>query len=181
MKNYLERKEVTKLALITGYFVLLALLLYFVQIGQLAWDLLLVSAIAWFAIEARANRKMLYRAMAIGAFLMLFDLVIENTGWVYGLWHTISPFALGVVPLQVMGIAFFGGSAWMMYMPKRSDLWYLTANCFVFGLFGALGEWLLIKQGLFVYSLWWTSAYAFIAYFITWGILTVIRYRVFSK
>ena len=80
-----------------------------------------------------------------------------------------------------MAIAFFGGAAWALYLPKKFSLAHSIADCLVFGAFGALGEWLLIGQVLFVYQQWWTSYDAFAAYFLTWVILHFVRYRVLFK
>jgi len=85
------------------------------------------------------------------------------------------------VPLQVMGIAFFGGTAWALYLPRRFELGRSVADCLVFAAFGALGERLLIGQVLFVYQQWWTSFDAFGAYLVTWVILHYVRYGVFFK
>ncbi len=172
--------------ILVGYFVLLALLFYFVHLGQLAWDILALSAIGWLVIEGSRNRRRLTRALEIGLFLMLFDLVAENAGWFAGLWHTVPSnlmgivLALGVVPVQVMCIALFGGAAWALYLPRKFNKWHSLADCIVFAFFGALGERLLIGQGLFVYTLWWNSYLAFAAYLVTWAILHAVRYRVLT-
>jgi hypothetical protein len=81
--------------------------------------------------------------MKVGAFLLVFDFILVNSGWLLGLWYTKSQFAVGVVPLQVMGIAFFGGTAWALYLPRKFNLWH-SADCLVFASFGGLGERLLI-------------------------------------
>ena len=176
-------REFRNLIIATCYFVFLALLLYFVKLGQLSWDLLLASAILWFAIEFRdeKHRKRLPNALKIGAFLLVFDFAFENSGWLLGLWQTFSTVAVGVVPIQVMGIAFFGGAAWAGYLPKKFSFWHSLPDCVVFAFFGALGERLLIWQGLFVYKLWWTSVLAFAAYFLTWMLLHFVRYRIFAE
>jgi len=109
----------------------------------------------------------------------VFDFIFENSGWLAGLWHTKSQVAIGVVPLQVMGIAFFGGTAWALYLPRRFSAWHSLLDCLDFAFFGALGEHLLIGQVLFVYEKWWTSYDAFAAYFLTWVILHYVRYGVF--
>ncbi len=170
--------EGRKLALLAAYSAFLALLLYFVQLGQLSWSILLLSAVGWFALEAGNDRKRLVNALKIGVFLLLFDFLFENSGWVAGLWETGSAFHLGVVPIEVMGIALFGGAAWALYLPKKFSLAHSIADSAIFALGGSLGEWLLIRQGLFQYHLWWTSVLAFIAYFCTWVLLHFIRYRV---
>lgn len=173
--------EARKLAFLTVYFVLLGIILYVSPLGQVSWYVILLSALVWFGLEARENRGRISDAMKVGAFLLVFDFIFENSGWLAGLWYTESQFAVGVVPLQVMGIAFFGGAAWALYLPRRFNLWHSAADCLVFALFGALGEWLLIGQVLFVYQQWWTSVYAFIAYFLTWVILHYVRYGLFFK
>ena len=121
-------RDLRGLAYLLGYFVLLAFLLYFSQMGQLAWLVLLLSAVAWFGMEARkaGDRKRLLGSMKIGAFLLVFDFAFENSGWVLGLWQTKSALAVGVVPVEVMGIAFFGGTAWATYVPRRFDFRVLT-------------------------------------------------------
>lgn len=176
-----DKKELSVLIPLLVYFVFLGLLFYYANVGQWAWNILVVSALGWFIIEARGNSKKLGNAMKVGAFLLIFDFIIENLGWISGLWHTISAWHVGTVPLQVMGIAFFGGTAWAIHMPKKFNMKTVALNCLVFGFFGALGEWLLIKQGLFVYTLWWTSIWAFVAYFLTWVILIFVRYRIFKE
>lgn len=171
--------ELGKLALLAAYFAFLAALFYFVRLGQLSWAILAASALAWFAIEANANRGRVGNALRIGALLLVFDFIFENSGWILGLWETRSIFAAGVVPLEVMGIALFGGAAWALYIPRRFNMAHSLADSLVFALFGALGEWLLIGQGLFSYKLWWNGAFAFAAYFLTWALLHFARYRVF--
>jgi len=171
--------EFKKLALLTAYFVVLAVVIYSVKLGQLSWYVVLVSALAWFGLEAGENRGRISSGMKVGAFLLVFDFIFENSGWLAGLWYTKSQFHVGVVPLQVMGIAFFGGTAWALYLPRKFNLWHSVVDCLVFATFGALGERLLIGQVLFVYQQWWTSYDAFVAYFLTWVILHYVRYGVF--
>src|SRR5271169_5274626 len=174
-------REFRKLELLTVYFVFLAAVLYSVKLGQASWYVILVSAIAWFGLEANENRGRLTSAMEVGAFLLIFDFIFENSGWLAGLWYTKSEFHVGVVPLQVMGIAFFGGAAWALYLPRKFNLGHSIVDCLVFATFGALGERLLIGQVLFVYQQGWTSYDAFVAYFLTWVILHFVRYRVFFR
>jgi len=174
-------QESAKLIMLSGYFVFLAAILYFFSLGQLSWILLAASAIGWFAIESRSAGKRLGNALKLGAFLLVFDFIFENAGWLLGLWEAKSAVAVGVVPLEVMAIAFFGGAAWALYLPKRFSLAHSLADALVFAFFGALGEWLLIRQGLFSYDLWWTSAHAFVSYLIAWGALHFMRYKVFRE
>ncbi len=176
-----KSKEFRKLMLLTAYFVFLSAVFYFLRLGQLSWYILLASALAWFGFEANGNRGRITSAMKVGAFLLVFDFIVENSGWILGLWYTKSQLAVGVVPLQVMGVALFGGAAWALYLPRKFDIRHSFLDCMVFSFFGALGERLLIGQVLFVYQLWWTSVDAFVAYFLTWVILHYVRYHVFFR
>lgn len=178
---FANTREFRKLALLTVYFVFLAIVLYYVKIGQASWYVILVSALAWFGLEASENRGRITNGMKVGAFLLVFDFIFENSGWLAGLWYTKSEFHVGVVPIQVMGIAFFGGTAWALYLPRRFNPWHSLVDCLVFATFGALGERLLIGQVLFVYEQWWTSYDAFLAYFLTFVILHFVKYRVVFK
>ncbi len=174
---FARTREFRKLAVLTGYFVFLGVLLYYVRLGQLSWYIILLSALVWFALEARESRGRITEGMKVGTFLLVFDFVFENSGWLAHLWYTKSQAAIGVVPLQVMGIAFFGGTAWALYLPKRFSLAHSVLDCLLFAFFGALGERLLIGQVLFVYQQWWTSYDAFVAYLLTWMVLHFVRYR----
>jgi uncharacterized membrane protein YhhN len=78
---FTSTREFRKLVFLTVYFVLLAFVLYTAPLGQLSWYVVLVSAIAWFALEARENRGRLSSAMKVGAFLLVFDFIFENSGW----------------------------------------------------------------------------------------------------
>ena len=180
VKSPFDTKEFGKLMLLIGVFVLLVIPFYYLSLGQYAWDILLFCAVIWFVLESKDTKKSIANALKIGAFLLVFDFIAENTGWIYGLWQTHSMLALGVVPVQVMGIAFFGGAAWALYLPKEYRFWHSVADTLAFAFFGALGEYLLIRQGLFAYHLWWTSAAAFSAYYLTWIILHFVRYKVFK-
>jgi len=178
-RAFTSTKEFRKLALLTVYFAVLAVVLYSVKLGQGSWYVILASALVWFGLEASENRGRITSAVEVGAFLLIFDFIFENSGWLAGLWYTKSEFHVGVVPLQVMGIAFFGGAAWALYLPRKFNVWHSVVDCLVFATFGALGERLLIGQVLFVYQQWWTSYDAFVAYFLTWVILHYFRYGVF--
>jgi hypothetical protein len=179
--GFTRTREFRKLGLLTSYFAILALVLFEVPLGQVSWYVILASALVWFGLEVRENAGRVSEAMKVGAFLLVFDFIFENSGWLAGLWYTKSQVAVGVVPLQVMGIAFFGGTAWALYLPKKFSLGHSFADCLVFGTFGALGERLLIGQVLFVYQQWWTSYDAFAAYFLTWVILHYVRYGVLFR
>ncbi|MDE1855738.1 MAG: hypothetical protein KGH49_00680 [Candidatus Micrarchaeota archaeon] len=180
MAKFKLPRESGTLAVLLCYFIVLGVAFYYYNLGQLSWDILLASAIAWLVFEGLDNSKRLVRAFGVGIFLMLFDFAFENAGWLAGLWQTHSIFAIGVVPIQVMGIALFGGAAWALYLPRKFNIWHSVADCIVFATFGALGEWLLIQQGLFTYNLWWNSGLAFLAYFLTWVLLHFVRYKVFK-
>ncbi len=170
-------RETVVLAFLTAYFSLLAIVFY--NYGGFIWPVLVGSALVWFVIEAkRAGWKKTKMSFFVGLFLLIFDFIVQNTGWVFGLWEVEGMFSIGVVPIEVMFIAFFGGSAWALYMPEKFWWRHSLVDSFVFSFFGTLGEFLLIKHGYFVYPSGWTSLHAFFAYFITWWIMNWVRYKV---
>lgn len=171
------KREDVVLILLTGYFLFLAILFY--RYGEFMWPVLVASALVWFFVEAkRVGWEKAKKAFLIGLFLLVFDFIVENTGWIFGLWEVEGTFSIGVVPVEVMLIAFFGGSAWALYMPRKFDAQHSLLDAFVFSFFGTFGEFLLIKHGYFMYYRGWTSLHAFFAYFIAWWTMNYVRYRV---
>jgi len=174
-----------KLFALVTFFSFSAILLYYQLIPQkLILAGLAMAAIIWFAVEGFTNRKhveYIKRACYVGVFLLAFDFVFENAGWLAGLWATHnSIIAIGVVPLEVMLICLFGGAAWAMYLPRHYNRIMTLIDILTFATFGALGEYLLGINGLMTYFGWWNSGWAFLAYAMTWIILHLVRYAVFN-
>lgn len=161
-------------------FALLALLFWFLtpNVGAIFWGVLLIAASGWFALEYRINPKFARRALLWGLGLAMVDFVVENFGASVGLWFTRqSILFLGAVPTEVSLLAIIGGAAWMMRQPPKIDWKYLAVDAAVFAIGGAVGEWLLIQNGIMRYTPLWNSWFAFAAYFIIWLIGNWIWYR----
>lgn len=146
------------------------------------WSMLLFLAIVWFLIEAKMNWKNkmeIKKALAIGLFLMIFDFVFENFGSYLGLWRSsYSLFFVLTVPIEIMGVTLLGGTAWALYLPRIFNKTYIISDILTFSAFGALGEFILISNGIMTYLDGWISLYAFFSYMITWLILHILKYRV---
>jgi hypothetical protein len=163
-------------------FSLLAVLFSLGILSHLAiWWTLAGLAVAWLAFEYALNRKspgMLKKAVLMGLFLMVFDFIFEGSGTLFGLWrssHSILPIL--TVPVEVMLICLIGGAAWYLYLPEKFNRFHSAADILLFAFFGALGEAVLVGNGMMTYYQWWTSYHAFVAYGITWVILHYVRYR----
>ena len=163
-------------------FTLLAAALTLSLIPQgLVYSTLLFFALAWFVIEWIAWKPepgRIRKAMLVGVFLLAFDFIVENSGWIYGLWETKnSALAIGIVPIEIMLVCLIGGTAWALYLPRKFDWVLSTADIVVFAMFGALGEHMMRQAGLMFYYEWWNFGWALVAYAFTWMILHFVRYR----
>ena len=137
-----------------------------------------VLALAWKSIGKPPSG----RVFILGLFLMLFGWVVENAGGVIGLWNTYrSVFPVLYVPIEIMLLTLIGGMAWAMHLPERLTKRFILAESLVFGFFGSLGEWLLIKNGIMSYNTGWTSVHAFFGYFLTWLLLFAVWSRIKGK
>ena len=177
----LDRNHGYRIGILFIFFTILALLLWQYDVGYSILPLLLIGALVWFAYEYMqgTNRKQLNAAFEIGLFLMLFDFAVENIGAILGLWEvTQSLFKVVYVPIEIMALTLIGGTAWALAQPKKFNKINSVLDILLFSVFGALGEFLLIKNGIMAYSGGWTSIHAFIGYFITWNILHYLRYNV---
>ena len=149
---------------------------------QLTWGALVICAFGFLAFEYLVHKpssEQFVNALYTGLFLMLFDFVVENSGTLFGLWRSNGgAITVLTVPIEVMLVCLIGGMAWALYVPKRFNIFFSAADLLVFSFFGALGEWVLIQNGMMTYYLWWTSIYAFIAYALTWFLLHSFRYLV---
>ncbi len=121
-------------------------------------------------------------AIGMGLFLMVFDFIFENLGAFSGLWTSPqSIFSVITVPIEIMSLTFIGGYAWAMHLPLKQDRTYIFFETLIFGFFGALGEYLLIMNGMMLYMNGWTSIHAFFAYIIVWVILFGVWYKVIRR
>lgn len=163
-------------------FSILAFVLYFSLIPSDAIYLLLVfCAFVWLLAEMklRRNWRMLKKAFLVGLFLLVFDFLVQNGGWLTGLWETHrSAFTIGIVPIEIMALCLIGGTAWALYLPAKYDRLHTFMDILVFAVYGAFGEYLLRVHGLMSYYGWWNAGWAFLSYAITWVILHYLRYKV---
>jgi hypothetical protein len=177
----IEKNHLRRLGVLFIYFLILAYLLWTYQIGEIILHVLVISAIVWFFYEYLQKNSLrdLNAAFELGLFLMLFDFLVENIGATLDLWEvTQTIFHVVYVPIEIMALTLIGGTAWALAQPKEFNKINSAIDMLFFSAFGALGEFLLIKNNVMFYSNGWTSIHAFFGYFITWGILHYLRYRV---
>ena len=172
-----------KVGILFVFFCILAYLLWSYDIGYPILPVLVLSGIVWFVYEYKFAKKVkakeLNSAFEIGMFLMIFDFAVENIGALLGLWQvTKTAFHVIFVPIEIMALCLIGGTAWALAQPKRFMVINSALDILLFSTFGMIGEFLLIKNGVMAYSGWWTSAFAFLGYLITWISLHFLRYRV---
>lgn len=168
---------------INGLLVLFTLLVFvflYLQPGRLVYFILLLCSVGWLAFELKcdASGKNVKNAFLVGVFLMVFDFAIENSGGFLGYWNTYrSIFPIYFTPLEIMFICTIGGMAWALHLPKKFSPGYSLFDILFFSFFGAVGEALLIRNGLMLYTGGWTSVHAFFGYVFTWVILHLVRYK----
>jgi hypothetical protein len=176
-----DRLHAAKLSVLFAYFCALAFILWNFQVGYPILPILVLSAAVWLLYEYSLGRSAadLKDAALIGLFLMLFDFAVQNAGGALGLWQ-IRQTALHVVyvPIDIMLLTLIGGTAWALAQPKRFNPIDSALDIALFSVFGMIGEFLLMKNGIMMYSGGWTSAYAFAGYLVTFIALTWLRYRV---
>jgi hypothetical protein len=181
----LARAKGTLCALVALFTVLALLFQGGAVSGEPVYLLLAILAAGWLAFEIafrKPTHGSLASALAIGAFLMSFDFAFENLGWVLGLWSTSgSILAVGVVPVEIMALAFLGGTAWALYLPKRFHFQVSAMDVVVFACFGALGERIFQNIGLMAYYSWWNTGFALLSYAAVWVMLHFIRYVVLPQ
>lgn len=140
--------------------------------GYVVYTTLVTTALLWLIYEVWDEKERLSPAVFLGFFLMVFDWAVENSGAVLGFWNTYqSQLFIWNVPIEIMLLCLAGGTAWAMHLPKRMNKSFVYLDSLIFAFFGALGEYLLIQNNLMSYSNGWTSAHAFLGYYVTWLIL----------
>ena len=152
--------------------------------GLITYATLLGIASIWLIYETVKEKKrdIIKHALLLGLFLMIFDFVVENAGFFAGLWTSPqSIFSVISVPIEIMALTLIGGYAWGMHLPAKFDKLYMASEVLIFGFFGALGEYLLILNGMMIYTNGWTSIHAFIGYVITWVVLFGVWYKIIRK
>jgi len=178
-------KEKVKLLKLLAVFVILAIIFWIFKPGMLIWLILDICGVGWFLIELnlyKGDSSLIKKALLIGLFLMIFDFLVENSGKILGFWETYeSSYFVLFVPIEIMILCLLGGAAWALYLPKKFNKLYSFFDILLFSFFGALGEFIIMKNNLMSYGGGWTSYYAFMGYAITWIILHFLNYRVIKE
>ena len=178
----MDKNHLKKILVLGIYFSLLALVFWFFKLGYVIWPILILSAVVWFFYEYSKKKNVLKQAFLLGVFLMIFDVIVENAGGILGFWSVESSvFYLGYVPIEVMILILIGGTAWAMAQPKKIYPVNVAADVLLFTIFGALGEFVLIHNGMMVYSNGWNSLYALVGYFLTWVMLHFVWHRILRR
>jgi len=176
--------QLRKVMAILGLFSVLAVVFCCLSLGSLIYIILVSLAVVWLALEVRFDSlgKSLKKALVLGLFLMLFDFAVENVGGILGFWQTHgSLFPLWFVPVEIVALTTIGGMAWALYLPRKPDWKYTVFDSWFFAMFGALGESLMIRNGLMTYMGGWTPVHAFFGYFVTWLVLHAVWYKVLNR
>jgi len=143
------------------------------------WIVLPVATLLWLLYESMAPKKhvtkaILASALATGLFLMVFDFIVENLGYVLGFWSSLhSHLFVLYVPLEVMLTCFLGGAAWALLISSIRKTWrFIILNSTIWAIGGCFSEWYFNLYALMQYSNGWTFIpHTFIGYFLTWLIL----------
>jgi len=182
----MHEREIKALIIKTIVFSIIAVLFWILtpNAGLFLYGILVFTAFLWFVYETRKEKKrpIIKYAILLGLFLMVFDFMVENAGFFARFWTSPnSLFPVIAVPIEIMVLTFIGGYSWAMHLPLKFEKIYMLFEVLIFGFFGALGEYLLILNGMMIYTSGWTSIHAFLGYTITWIILFGVWYKVIRK
>jgi hypothetical protein len=148
------------------------------------WLILLGAAFLWFMVELRFNwtdKERIKRALIIGILLVVFNLVINYSGLIRGLYVISSRHSLFYIlanPAELLLLSLFGGTAWFLHLPKKFNLLYSVSDVVMLSSFGTITELLILtKSGLMRYM---KVAFPdpFLTYAIVWSIAHLIFYKV---
>ena len=177
----MQEREIKALVIKTILFSIIGVLFWILtpNAGLFLYGILVFTSFLWFVYETRKEKKisMIKYAILLGLFLMIFDFIVENLGFFARYWTSPnSIFPVIAVPIEIMILTFIGGYSWAMHLPLKFDKVYMFFEVLIFGFFGALGEYLLMLNGMMIYMGGWTSFHAFLGYTITWIILFAVWY-----
>ncbi len=145
------------------------------------WTYLLILAVGitgCIVSALRPTRDQLKKALLLGAFLAVFDLVFETAGAQAGLWYSQGGFAyLWAVPVQVFLIALLSGAAFHFVLPARKDALYMMSTALVIAAIGTGIESILLDHGLLTYASGWTSTHAIAAYWATFMLVHLVNLK----
>jgi hypothetical protein len=142
---------------------------------QIIWTIFVIGALLFFTYavwDTRKERFYIFPYFILGVFLLIFDFFVETVGGFLNFWvsrESIFPF--GFVPLEVMVMAVFGGTAWVTQVRKLKGISQYLYFILFWTTGGAFGEQILLFNGMMEYRTGWNLYLAWIAYLITWIIL----------
>jgi len=151
------------------------------------WSVITLTALMWFAVEyylkGKHREKYLKLAFIVGIFIMIFDFIVENLGYVFGFWISLnSIWLILAVPIEVMIAFLLGGAAFALFMLDIEwDYKFIALNSIIFSFFGAIAEWALILMELMQYGNNWSSVHAFLLYFVTFLLIYKFYFGVKKK
>jgi len=126
--------------------------------------------------------KQTKQALILGAFLALFDLIVENLGGILNLWTTKgSILFLGYTPIEVTITAIFSGAILYHLIPEKNKWQTTFIASLAIATLGMTMEKVLIEKQLLTYYYNWNSIYALIAYFATFVLMFKARKVIANK
>ena len=149
------------------------------------WKIILVLSLGWFIYEVEINwkdKKKINRALMIGMILFIATFFFDYSGLSnrgYTINGKYSIFVVGADPVELLMVAFFGGSAWFLHVPKKFSMWYSVSDILLLAFFGAITEIMLNIYGIMTY-LTVDSLNAFFTYALVWSVLHFLNYKVFK-
>jgi hypothetical protein len=141
------------------------------------WLILPAVASIWLLFEyklLKTFRIHFFKVIQVGIFLMIFDFILENLGYLLGYWISMqSHLFILYVPIEVMLTCLFGGAAWALFSyPNRGNRNFVIANSVIWSIGGTAGEWFLNLINFMSYGNGWRSLpHAFATYLCTFFIL----------
>ena len=148
------------------------------------WFIILVPAVAWFAVELKIkwkDKRRIIKAITIGILLVTFNLIINYQGEIRGIYTISSHYSLFFIlgnPIELLFLSLFGGAAWFLHLPKKFDLLYSTADIIMLSSFGTITELFILRPNNLMTYLTVAFPDPFFTYAVVWLILHLFYYKV---
>ena len=173
------------LLLIGIFLVLLAIAFNFYLFSpQTFWLSLLTLSLWWFIVGIKINLKDKQKikvGLILGLTLALIDLGMNYQGMIFELYSiTPTTFTILADPIELPFIAFFGGAALSLFIPRKINWWYFVLATLVISFVGATVEIFLNRYGVMTY---YTVDYldAFFTYALVFGVFFILNYILLKK
>lgn len=163
-----------------------AVVFFTLPIGSLLWSVFALAGIAFFALEIKLNyagkiTERIRKAACIGLLVLALAFVSGLAAGALNLWKTSgSMLEIAGMPAEVLLLAFFGGTAWALYVPKEKENAFILFDTALFSVFSTLFGYLLAYNGLVSFGAW-NYALDFAASAALWLALHFARYWVFPE